>query len=325
MHGEPDFIDVLSDSELMQLMLFACPDGVIATNRDNRITLYTGASEAIFGFAPVEVLQHDASMLFASPDEFARVYSRLDWEGKVVSLEVVAARKDSEPFLAAVSAATLRDRYGAYSGTIAYVRDHSTQRDIEETLREKNNELKTMVETLAHLAKHDQLTGLLHRGSAIEAAEDEMLSEGLSGRQPMGVVIFDLDHFKRVNDSYGHLVGDKVLAALAHVLEAVARSGDIVGRFGGEEFIAFLPGADLEAARLFAERVRVAIGETKVKLADADPIEVTVSAGVASIPSCGDSLHDAIRVADDRLFIAKRGGRDRVIGSESSRPGRHAA
>jgi len=325
MHGEPDFIDVLSDSELMQLMLFACPDGVVATDRENRVTLYTGASEAIFGFAPVEVLHRDVSMLFASAEEFARVYSRLDWEGKVVSLEVFAARKDSEPFLAALSAATLRDRYGFYSGTIAYIRDHSSLRDIEETLRQKNSELKTMVETLAHLAKHDQLTGLLHRGSAIEAAEDEMLREGLSARQPMGVVIFDLDHFKRVNDSYGHLVGDKVLAALAHVLEDAARSGDIVGRFGGEEFIAFLPGADLAAAQLFAERVRVAIGDSRVKVADAEPIEVTVSAGVASIPSCGDSLHDAIRVADDRLFIAKRGGRDRVVGPESNRPGRHAA
>ena len=325
MHGEPDFIELLSDPELLQVLLFACPDGVIATDRENRVMLYTGASEAIFGFAPTEVLRHDVSMLFASEQEFAGVYYRLDWEGRVVNLEVMAARKDSEPFLAALSAATLRDRYGAYSGTVAYVRDHSALRSIEDTLRASNEQLNALVQELAHVARHDQLTGLLHRGSAIEAAEDAMLSAGLSARQPMGVVIFDLDHFKSVYDSYGHLVGDQVLAALAQVLLGAARAGDIIGRFGGEEFIAFLPGADLEAADLFAERVRAAIAAAHVTVGDTERIEVTVSAGAASIPSCGDSLHDAIRVADDRLFIAKRGGRDRVVGSDTARTGRSAA
>ncbi|MGH2633492.1 MAG: diguanylate cyclase [Tepidiformaceae bacterium] len=325
MHGEPDFIELFSDPELLQLMLFACPDGVIATDRENRVLLYTGASEAIFGFAPTEVLRHDVTMLFATEEEFAGIYSRLDWDGKVVDLEVMARRKGREPFLAAISAATLRDRSGAYSGTIAYVRDHSALRSIEDTLRASNEQLNALVQALAHVARHDQLTGLLHRGSAIAAAEDVLLSAGLWGRQPMGVVIFDLDHFKSVNDSYGHLVGDQVLAALAQVLLGAARTEDIIGRFGGEEFVAFLPGADLQAAERFAERVRTAIAETKVTVGDADPIEVTISAGAASIPSCADSLHEAIRVADDRLFIAKRGGRDRVVGTDSARPGRSAA
>lgn len=325
MAGDPDFLDILSNAELLQLMLFACPDAVVATDRDNRVVLYTGASEAMFGFEPVEVLHHDVAMLFASEAELAGMSSRLDWDGKTVGLEVMAARKGREPFLAAVSAATLHDRSGAYSGTIAYVRDHSSLRDIEDTLRANNEHLNDLVQKLAHVARHDQLTGLLHRGSAIEAAEDLLLSAGLWGRQPMGVVLFDLDRFKSVNDSYGHLVGDQVLAALARVLQGTARAEDIIGRFGGEEFVAFLPGADLAAAERFAERVRSAIAETRVTVGDAEPIEVTISAGAASIPSCADSLHEAIRVADDRLFIAKRGGRDRVVGTDPARPGRSAA
>ncbi len=325
MDDAPDFIELLSDPELLQLMLFACPDGVVATDRDDHVVLYTGASEALFGFPPFEVLQRSARMLFASDDDFALVRTLLAASGSVANLPVMAARADDRPFAAAVSAAALHDRSGAYSGAIIYVRDHSELRRIEETLRARNDELSELVGEFAFLARHDQLTGLLRRGSAVEAAEDVLLSGGLEQPRPFGVAIFDLDHFKRVNDSYGHLVGDQVLGAVARVMLGTARTGDILGRFGGEEFIAFLPGADVQSTADFAERVRAAVREASVIVADSRPIEVTVSAGVASIPGCADSLHEAIRIADDRLFIAKRGGRDRVVGADPARPGRTAA
>src|SRR5690606_27239354 len=110
---------------------------------------------------------------------------------------------------------------------------------------------------------HDHLTGLLHRGSAMTAAESALLEAGLKGR-PFGVAVFDMDHFKNVNDSYGHLVGDEVLAALATTLKDSARAEDILGRFGGEEFVAFLPGARLESVAGYAERVRTAVEERTV-------------------------------------------------------------
>lgn len=320
----PDFIGLLSDPDLLQLMLFACPDGVLATDEADRIVLYTGASEEIFGFPPFEVLHRDVSLLFAVPEEYVELREMLKRDRQVANIELRGVRKGEGTFAAAVSAAMLKDRYGGYIGTIAYVRDHSAVRAIEDTLRRNNEQLGDLVVELDRVAKHDQLTGLLNRGSAISAAEATLLDSGLT-RRCFGVVVFDLDHFKLVNDSYGHLVGDEVLASLARVLRETAREGDVVGRFGGEEFIAFLPGAGLEEAKHFAERVRVAIGEARVQIGDDARISVTISAGVAAIPSCADSLQDAIRVADDRLFIAKRAGRNRVVGSDERKSGRNAA
>jgi diguanylate cyclase (GGDEF)-like protein/PAS domain S-box-containing protein len=305
-------------------MLFACPDGVIATDAEDNIVLYTGACESIFGFAPYEVLDRHVSMLFASEAEMYALGADLGRNGRVTDTEFQAVRKDAAPFPAAVSVAMLHDRYGEYLGAVAYVRDHSAVHGIEEELRSNNEQLATLVMELHHVAQHDALTGLLNRASAIEAAELEMLESGLAVRS-FGIVLFDLDHFKAVNDSYGHLVGDAVLASLAGVLRDTARGSDIVGRFGGEEFIAFLPGAGMPEADAFAERVRLAIGQARVVVGGEATVSVTVSAGVAVIPDCADSLHEAIRVADDRLFIAKRAGRNRTVAYDEPHDGSNAA
>jgi len=313
--GIPDFLSVLSDEELLQLMLFACPDGVVATDREGMVVLYTGASEQIFGFPPIEVLNQGAAMLFG--EHWENLLERIGNEGRVTGHEMVARRKDSPPFPASISAAGLSDRYGGVMGTVIYIRDHSDVRAIEDALRENNDRLNELVRELNYVARHDHLTGLLHRGSAMEAAEAVLLSSGLPGMS-FGIAIFDIDHFKTVNDSYGHLVGDDVLAGVAQLLQRTARQGDIVGRFGGEEFIAFLPGADLSAVNGFAERVREAIAEETVVVGNEVAINVTISAGVAALPTCADSLQDGIRVADDRLYIAKRAGRNRVVASDEA-------
>ena len=315
MPGIPDFLSVLSDEELLQLMLFACPDGVVATDREGMVVLYTGASEQIFGFPPIEVLNQGAAMLFG--EHWENLVERIGNEGRVTGHEMVARRKDSPPFPASISAAGLSDRYGGVMGTVIYIRDHSDVRAIEDALRENNDRLNELVRELNYVARHDHLTGLLHRGSAMEAAEAVLLSSGLPGMS-FGIAIFDIDHFKTVNDSYGHLVGDDVLAGVAQLLQRTARQGDIVGRFGGEEFIAFLPGADLSAVNGFAERVREAIAEETVVVGNEVAINVTISAGVAALPTCADSLQDGIRVADDRLYIAKRAGRNRVVASDEA-------
>ncbi len=320
--GQTDFIALLTDPDLLQLMLFACPDGVIVTDEMGDIALYAGASEAMFGYQPVEVMGRNYRALIADDRSFERLRDELTFNAIVSNYEVPALRKGGAPFSAAVSAAVMKDRYGAVLGTVFYIRDHSEVREIEDALRSKNAQLNHLVSKLDHLAHHDQLTGLLRRGSAVEAAEDALLASGLE-RPDFGVALFDLDHFKMVNDSYGHLVGDKVLATIAGALRRAARQNDIIGRFGGEEFVAFLPGADLAAVAGFAERVRMAIERARVPISDELSLSITVSGGVAAIPSCADSLNEALRIADDRLYAAKRTGRNRVIkddtGSEDQR------
>jgi diguanylate cyclase (GGDEF)-like protein/PAS domain S-box-containing protein len=314
--GQTDFLALLTDPEMLQLMLFACPDGVLATNDRNEIVLFARASEAMFGYAPIELMNKDYRILIGEAARADQLEEELRSVGYVANFEIPAVRKGGARFSAAVSAAIMRDRYGGHLGTVCYVRDHSSVREIEDALRRNNAKLNHLVDKLDHLARHDQLTGLLRRGSAVEAAEDELLAHGFE-RPAFGVALFDLDQFKSVNDSHGHLIGDRVLAALANVLRRTARQDDIVGRFGGEEFVVFLPGADLESVRGFGERVRIAIERTRVPISDDISIGVTVSAGVAAVPSCGDSLNEALRIADDRLYAAKRAGRNRVIHTDS--------
>ena len=317
MQGVSDFLSLVWDAELMQLMLLACPDGVVVADGSGKVILYTGASEQIFGYSPIEVLRKDIHMLFGKPEIADLLRERLARDGTVVNLEMLGHHKDTGHFIAAVSSAICRDRWGKEIGLVLYVRDHTNVRAIEDALRDNNERLHDLVNELNHVASHDTLTGLLNRGSAMGAAESTLLKGGFATRS-FGVAVMDLDHFKTVNDTYGHLVGDEVLTALARVLRSVARSNDIIGRFGGEEFIAFLPGADLGSATAFAERVRVAVEHAQVTVGTGLTINTTISAGVAAIPACAGGLNDAIRIADDRLYAAKRGGRNRVVADDKT-------
>jgi diguanylate cyclase (GGDEF)-like protein/PAS domain S-box-containing protein len=310
-----DFLAVLSDPDLLQLLLVACPDAVIVASPEGRIALYTGAAEKLFGFAPVEVLGRRVSILFPDPAGRRALREALAGHGSVAALELRALRKDAPPFVAAVSAARIDDRFGQRLATVYYIRDHTGVREIEEALRRNNAQLTSLVARLDHLARHDPLTRLLNRAAAIEAAEGILLAFPV-GEGRLGVAIFDLDRFKAVNDSYGHLAGDAVLERFGTVLRQQARHGDVVGRFGGEEFIAFLPGASLEDTARFAERIREAFAAAPVRVDDALTIQVTVSAGVSAIPGCADNIEEAVRIADERLYDAKRGGRNQVVADD---------
>lgn len=307
-----DFLAVLADPDLLQLMLVACPDAVVVTSPEERIALYTGASEALFGFAPIEVLGRRAGLLFPDRDAWRELQQALARDGYVRTFELAARRKDGPNLVAAVSAARVANRFGERLGTVYYIRDHSAVREIEDALRRNNAQLSTLVARLDHLARHDPLTRLLNRAAAYEAAENVLLAFPV-GEARLGVAIFDLDRFKAVNDSYGHLAGDAVLEAFGTILRQQARHGDVIARFGGEEFVAFLPGAGLEEAARFAERIRDAVQLRPVAIDDTITITVTVSAGVSAIPDCAENLEEAVRLADERLYEAKRGGRNRVV------------
>ncbi|GIW13682.1 MAG: hypothetical protein KatS3mg062_1121 [Tepidiforma sp.] len=311
-----DFLAVLSDPDLLQLLLVACPDAVIVTSPGDRIALYTGASEALFGFAPIEVLGRRIGFLFPGREARRQLLRTLATHGFVSGLELSGRRKDAPPFTASVSAARVADRTGEALATVFYIRDHSAVRQIEDALRRNNAQLTSLVARLDHLARHDPLTRLLNRAAAFEAAENILLAFPV-GEARLGIAIFDLDRFKAVNDSYGHLAGDAVLEKFGTILRQQARHGDIVARFGGEEFVAFLPGATLADTASFAERIRQATQASPVRIDETLTISVTVSAGVSSIPDSAENLEEAVRLADERLYDAKRNGRNRVVADDS--------
>jgi two-component system cell cycle response regulator len=154
-------------------------------------------------------------------------------------------------------------------------------------------------------AMTDGLTGLSNRRAFDEALRTELDAAADSG-ESVGLLLIDLDHFKRLNDTLGHLAGDDVLRAVADMLQRQAREGDTPARYGGEELALVLPGADFEAATLAAERVRRAIAATRA------PVRVTASLGVAVYPSCAGSAAELVAAADRAMYAAKLGGRDQV-------------
>ncbi len=178
-----------------------------------------------------------------------------------------------------------------------------------------------LVSRLAAEARIDKLTGLLNR-RGFEERERIELARARRERAPVGLIMFDIDHFKRVNDTWGHEVGDWVLAHLGAVLLAQTRGTDVVARVGGEEFVALLPQTDLGGARALAERIRSAFQDG----GDRGVPHPTLSAGVTAAVGPSDVqalLHDA----DAALYAAKRGGRDRtvVFGQPVAVPGQAAA
>jgi diguanylate cyclase (GGDEF)-like protein len=139
----------------------------------------------------------------------------------------------------------------------------------------------------------------------------------LAGRSgtTIGIIMLDLDHFKNVNDTYGHLAGDDVLIEAARRIQLAVRSYDLVGRYGGEEFLVVSPDCDIDQIRTCAERIRSAIAAEPI-LAEGSKIAMTVSAGVAILAPRLNTERDAVAAADTALYRAKSVGRNQVVSSE---------
>jgi diguanylate cyclase (GGDEF)-like protein/putative nucleotidyltransferase with HDIG domain len=175
------------------------------------------------------------------------------------------------------------------------------------------------------LAATDPLTQLPNHRSLIERLEQEVARARRSGH-PLSVLFFDGDHFKRVNDSYGHAVGDAVLREMAERARSGLRAGDVPGRYGGEEFVALLPEADAEEALVVAERLRAAMAGSPmvVELVEGG-YHATVSVGVSTYPDDGASGHELIEIADQAMYWAKRLGRNQVRTPAEARRAMHNA
>ena len=185
---------------------------------------------------------------------------------------------------------------------------HTVEKALEKKhLRDENARL---VKELQNLSLQDPLTGLSNRRAFDQALVHEKARARRQG-QTLAVVMLDIDHFKKVNDTYGHLGGDAVLKHFASVVSGVLRRGDVLFRFGGEEFVALLPETTPTGALEAAARVLAAVAESPTQYEDAT-VRITSSAGVAFTNGKDDS-RDVVAEADAALYEAKRGGRNRVF------------
>jgi diguanylate cyclase (GGDEF)-like protein len=176
---------------------------------------------------------------------------------------------------------------------------------------------------LAYLrrASEDPLTGTGSR-LALELAFDQALHRARDAGTTLSVMLIDVDHFKRINDTHGHLSGDDVLGAVAGILRSRLRTRDFVARYGGDEFLVLLPATELEEAAMVAEDLRATVAATRFGVVG---LEVSLSIGVAAFPHAGDDPRHLLAAADRALYDSKRAGRNRVSTDAHASPARTAA
>lgn len=195
-----------------------------------------------------------------------------------------------------------------------------TTQHLEEKVKERTHKLETAMRSLTianlkldQLARLDGLTGIPNRRHFDQQIEHEWLRTRRH-KEPLSLMILDIDHFKCINDNYGHLFGDQCLIKVAAILKnSVQRPEDIVARYGGEEFVIMLPNTNISGAHLIAERIRQRIEKLRLNYRDKQ-VQFTISIGISSmIPGLDSSTIDLIASADQALYLAKERGRNRVI------------
>jgi two-component system cell cycle response regulator len=179
------------------------------------------------------------------------------------------------------------------------------------------DQLKSSYQQTINRAITDSLTGLYNKGY-LNTHLDNMVRHALNNNKPLSLMIMDMDHFKSVNDTYGHDVGDEVLKQLSEIILKSVRSADLAARFGGEEFVILMPETDFNQAQDVAERIRRTVESTDMKVSHAvGTIKKTISIGVAYLNEMGDSGAAILKRADEALYKAKHGGRNKVIAAEN--------
>lgn len=214
-----------------------------------------------------------------------------------------------------VQAVPISNRTGDLRGTLIILSDISERKAAEQDLELRLGQIEVLQASLREQAIRDPLTGLFNRRYLDETLPRELARAERDDR-PISVIMLDIDHFKALNDVYGHTAGDLVLVRLAQILVANIRPADFVTRYGGEEFLITLIDASVDAAALRAESWLKAVQNDPVIYAG-QPLEITVSAGVAGYPDDGREVKSLIEKADAALYAAKAAGRNRVMTSSS--------
>ena len=298
---------------------------------DMRFTYINSADERTRGFHRDEVIGRPVMELF-TPEGQAII-------GKVTAAREAAERsgtnmpelkfqapqirKDGSSYWTEVSSMRRRDANGDIIGFNGITRNIDERKRYERELEEANLRLKAQLAEIVQLQAQlkeqtlrDPLTGLHNRRYLEETLTRELARAKRDG-YPLAFIMLDLDHFKKINDIHGHAAGDTVLKDFAAMLMQGAREGDVICRYGGEEFLILLPNMTLEQGRTRAESWRSRLESTLIKHEDR-AIAVTLSAGIAEYPSNGNDTRVLLRLADEALYRAKDGGRNRVAVTEAS-------
>jgi diguanylate cyclase (GGDEF)-like protein/PAS domain S-box-containing protein len=299
-------------------------EGVLIVDVDGSIVLANQAFSDLTGLPADSLTGRDASKLeFVAAADGTRP-AQYPWESAINDREhqtgVPLIRSDSSGAVRTlmVNGSPILDAAGETRGALATFDDvtdlEKRNAELRETLTHLSKsraEVKRQNEELRYLATRDPLTSCLNRRAAFERFEHLIEASRKEG-DPLSCIMTDIDHFKSINDRYGHAAGDKVIQFVAKKLRKETGSNDIVARYGGEEFLVVLPNADSDKAREMAERIRIAIQSDFLEQFSASR-ELTVSLGVAMHNGGTESPLDLVNRADQALYAAKSAGRNRVV------------
>lgn len=278
---------------------------IFSLDRHHRVDTWNKSAERLFGYTASEMIGTEYVKLFPRDPSTASRHERLvagAIDGGWAEDEGWWARKETTRFWGSSVVSVVEEQDGARSGYIVVTRDMTRKKREEDDLRSA--------------ATRDFLTGVYNRRAFDDVAREE-LSRWQRGRDPLALLIIDADHFKKVNDTFGHGTGDIVLQTLARTIQDQVRELDVVARLGGEEFVVILPSTDVSGARAAAERIRQSVERLRVPAPEDKIVRFTVSVGIAEASRDAASVELLLHRADDALYEAKRRGRNRSVVSHA--------
>ncbi|WP_407275156.1 diguanylate cyclase [Halothiobacillus sp. DCM-1] len=301
------FIDLTERSQLethlrateeqFQRMMNTMQDVFYRTDAEGITRYVCPAVQQVLGYTAEEIIGKPAADFYPHPSDREQLKQAIMAQGFVRDFPGQMRRKDGQIIDISISSTILLDEEGKFAGVEGIWRDITERRNLERELERR--------------ATTDELTGIANRRTILETL-GSAFERYQRKHRPLVVLILDLDFFKRINDDYGHVAGDRLLKAIVHAIQQEIRTIDHFGRLGGEEFIIVLEDTPRDSATAIAERILDRVRHTAFDLALAQPVHITLSIGAtAALPTDRHPTH-LLEHADAALYAAKEGGRDQL-------------
>ncbi len=279
-------------------------DAILAIDKNMKLIYLNKEAEKTFGYSHDEIIGQHLNTLIspefhADHDKHIRKFLEEDAISRLMNdrqnVEVKGLRKDGSQFFAEIS--IIKIQQDGETLVAGIIRDISNSKELEKKLRD--------------FAEHDALTGIMNR-RMIENALKKDIERASRYNTPLSLLMMDIDHFKKVNDTFGHDIGDLVLKHLTSISKSNLREVDSFGRWGGEEFVVLLPEIDLKDVRVVAEKLRASIEKNPLIINDNEKVSYTISIGGVVFSKSIESWETFFKLADNALYQAKEQGRNQV-------------
>lgn len=311
MTHENEIQEQLRESEHHFRRLFESMQDVYYRTNAQGVVQHVGPGvRRVLGYEPHEIEGHTAESYYPHSSDRDAFKAAIMAHGEVSDFPGQMVRKDGTVIDISISSHALFDHNGNFAGVEGLYRDVTQRKNLERELQ--------------RLATTDMLTGMANRRSFLEVAE-AAFQRAREGHAPLTLLMLDLDHFKSINDRFGHLEGDRVLAEFAQATKHQLRASDTVGRLGGEEFGLLLPSTTPTEGADIATRILEAIRALELTDSNGRPNRITTSMGLGTLSPGDRSLHDLLDRADQALYLAKHRGRNQLAVLDAGSDGTMAA